>query len=53
MMAFALTIATQAQQDDGLDAIKAAMTMAKIHQDSIDTSSHRFPAIFSYFLPFC
>ncbi len=39
MMAFALTIATQAQQDDGLDAIKAAMTMAKIHQDSIDTSN--------------
>ena len=39
MMALALTITAQAQQDDGLDAIKAAMTAAKIHQDSIDTSS--------------
>jgi len=39
MMALALTITVQAQQDDGLDAIKAAMTAAKIHQDSIDTSS--------------
>ena len=39
MMAFALTIGAQAQQDDGMDAMLAAMIAAKIHQDSIDTSS--------------
>ena len=39
MMTFALTIAAQAQQDDGMDAMLAAMIAAKIHQDSIDTSS--------------
>ena len=39
MMVLALTIAVQAQQDDGMDAMMAAMIAAKIHQDSIDTSS--------------
>ena len=39
MMAFALTIGAQGQQDDGMDAMLAAMIAAKIHQDSIDTSS--------------
>ena len=39
MMAFALTIGAQAQQGDGMDALLAAMIAAKIHQDSIDTSS--------------
>ena len=46
MMAFALTIAAQAQQDDGMDAMLAAMIAAKIHQDSIDTSS--LVAVFDY-----
>ena len=39
MMALALTIGAQAQQDDGMDAMLAAMIAAKVHQDSIDTSS--------------
>jgi len=46
MMAFALTIGAQAQQEDGgeyqpsgMDALLAAMIAAKIHQDSIDTSN--------------
>ena len=38
MMAFALTTGAQAQ-DDGLAEMMAAMHAAKIHQDSIDTSS--------------
>ena len=46
MMAFALTIAAQAQQDDGMDAMLAAMIAAKIHQDSIDTSS--LVAVYDY-----
>ena len=47
MMPFALTIAAQAQQqDDGMDALLAAMIAAKIHQDSIDTSS--FVAVYDY-----
>jgi hypothetical protein len=46
MMALALTIAAQAQQDDGLDAMLAAMIAAKIHQDSIDTSS--LVAVYNY-----
>ena len=46
MMALALTIAAQAQQDDGLDAMLAAMIAAKIHQDSIDTSS--LVAVYDY-----
>ena len=37
MMAFVLTIGAQAQQDDGMDVLLAAMIAAKIHQDSIDT----------------
>ena len=46
MMALALTIAAQAQQDDGMDAMLAAMIAAKIHQDSIDTSS--LVAVYDY-----
>ena len=46
MMAFALTIGAQAQQDDGMDAMLAAMIAAKIHQDSIDTA--RLVAVFDY-----
>ena len=46
MMAFALTIAVQAQQDDDLDAMLAAMIAAKIHQDSIDTSN--LVAVYDY-----
>ena len=46
MMAFALTIGAQAQQDDGMDALLAAMIAAKIHQDSIDTSS--LVAVYDY-----
>ena len=46
MMAFALTIAAQAQNDDGMDAMLAAMIAAKIHQDSIDTSS--LVAVYDY-----
>ena len=46
MMALALTIGAQAQQDDGLDAMMAAMIAAKIHQDSIDTSS--LVAVYDY-----
>ena len=46
MMVLALTIAAQAQQDDGLDAMLAAMIAAKIHQDSIDTSS--LVAVYDY-----
>ena len=46
MMAFALTIGAQAQQDDGMDAMLAAMIAAKIHQDSIDTSS--LVAVYDY-----
>ena len=46
MMALALTIGVQAQQDDGLDAMMAAMIAAKIHQDSIDTSS--LVAVYDY-----
>ena len=39
ILALALTIGAQAQQDDGMDAMMAAMIAAKVHQDSIDTSS--------------
>jgi len=47
MMTFALTIAAQAQQqDDGMDAMLAAMIAAKVHQDSIDTSS--LVAVYNY-----
>ena len=46
MIAFALTIGAQAQQDDGMDAMLAAMIAAKIHQDSIDTSS--LVAVYDY-----
>ena len=53
MIALALTIGAQAQQDggecqpsDGLDDIKAAMIAAKIHQDSIDVSS--LMAVYDY-----
>lgn len=46
MMAFVLTIGAQAQQDDGMDAMLAAMIAAKIHQDSIDTSS--LVAVYDY-----
>lgn len=46
MMAFALTIVAQAQQDNGMDAMLAAMIAAKIHQDSIDTSS--LVAVYDY-----
>ena len=46
MMALALTIGAQAQQDDGMDAMLAAMIAAKIHQDSIDTSS--LVAVYDY-----
>ena len=46
MMVLALTIAAQAQQDDGMDAMLAAMIAAKIHQDSIDTSS--LVAVYDY-----
>ncbi len=45
MMALALTIAAQAQ-DDGLAEMMAAMHAAKIHQDSIDTSS--LVAVYDY-----
>ena len=46
MMALALTIGAQAQEDDGMDAMLAAMIAAKIHQDSIDTSS--LVAVYDY-----
>ena len=53
MMAFALTIGAQAQQEDGgeyqpsgMDALLAAMIAAIIHQDSIDTSS--LVAVYDY-----
>ena len=46
MMALALTIAVLAQQDDSMDAMLAAMIAAKIHQDSIDTSS--LVAVYDY-----
>ena len=47
MMTFALTVPTQVQaQDDGLADLKAAMIAAKIHQDSIDTSS--LVAVYDY-----
>ena len=46
MIAFVLTIVAQAQQDDGMDAMLAAMIAAKIHQDSIDTSS--LVAVYDY-----
>ena len=45
MMALALTIAAQAQ-DDGLADIMAAMHAAKIHQDSIDTAN--LVAVYDY-----
>lgn len=45
MMAFALTTGAQAQ-DDGLAEMMAAMHAAKIHQDSIDTSS--LVAVYDY-----
>ena len=46
MMALALTVSAQAQQDDGLADIMAAMIAAKIHQDSIDTSN--LMAVYDY-----
>ena len=45
-MVLALTIGAQAQQDDGMDAMMAAMIAAKVHQDSIDTSS--LVAVYDY-----
>ena len=45
-MILALTIGAQAQQDDGMDAMMAAMIAAKVHQDSIDTSS--LVAVYDY-----
>ena len=45
-MVLALTIGAQAQQDDGMDAMLAAMIAAKVHQDSIDTSS--LVAVYDY-----
>ena len=53
MVALTLMVSVQAQQEDdgeyqpsGLDALMAAMTAAKIHQDSIDTSS--LVAVYDY-----
>ncbi len=47
MMALALTVPTQVEaQGDGLADLKAAMVAAKIHQDSIDTSS--LVAVYDY-----
>jgi GLPGLI family protein len=47
MMVLALTVSAHVQaQDDDLADIKAAMIAAKIHQDSIDTSS--FVAVYDY-----
>ncbi|MBQ9364082.1 MAG: GLPGLI family protein [Bacteroidaceae bacterium] len=52
MVALALTVSVLAQEDGGeyqpsdLDAMKAAMNAAKIHQDSIDTSS--IVAVYDY-----
>ena len=47
MMALVLTVSTQVQaQGDGLADLKAAMIAAKIHQDSIDTSS--LVAVYDY-----
>lgn len=46
MLAFVLTIGVQAQQDDDMDAMLAAMIAAKIHQDCIDTSS--LVAVYDY-----
>ena len=46
MIALVLTMGAQAQQDDGLDALMAAMIAAKIHQDSIDTAS--LVAVYDY-----
>ena len=46
LVALALTVSLQAQHDDSLDAMKAAMTAAKIHQDSIDESS--LVAVYDY-----
>ena len=47
MMALALTVTAQVQaQGDGLADLKAAMIAAKIHQDSIDTSS--LVAVYDY-----
>ena len=46
ILALALTIGAQAQQDDGMDAMMAAMIAAKIHQDSIDTSN--LVAVYDY-----
>ena len=46
ILALALTIGAQAQQDDGMDAMMAAMIAAKVHQDSIDTSS--LVAVYDY-----
>ena len=49
ILALALTIGAQAQQDDGMDAMMAAMIAAKVHQDSIDTSS--LVAVYDYECP--
>ena len=46
MMVFTLTIGALAQNDDGMDAMLAAMIAAKIHQNSIDTSS--LVAVYDY-----
>ncbi len=45
-MVLALTIGAQAQQDDGMDDLMSAMIVAKVHQDSIDTSS--LVAVYDY-----
>lgn len=47
MMALTLTVGVQAQEeDDGMDELIANMLAAKIHQDSIDTSS--LVAVYDY-----
>jgi GLPGLI family protein len=47
LLIFSLVLAGAAQaQDDGLDALMAAMIAAKIHQDSIDVSS--LVAVYDY-----
>ena len=45
-MALVLTIATQAQRDDGMDELMAEMMAAKVHQECIDTA--RLVAVYDY-----
>ena len=46
MVALVLMVSAQAQENDDLDALMAAMVAAKVHQDSIDTSS--IVAVYDY-----